>query len=81
MVAHGIGRANLLGVPQMGFDAVEFAWKRGNPLEMSGLFGPAPDQVMDWLMVPLTEAHTVGGELPRATPATAVVSRAATLAD
>lgn len=81
VVAHGIGRANLLGVPQMGFDAVEFAWKRGNPLEMSGLFGPAPDQVMDWLMVPLTEAHTVGGELLRAAPATAVVSRAATLAD
>lgn len=47
VVWHGLGRANLLGVPQMGFDAVEFAWKRGNPLEMSGLFGPAPDQVMN----------------------------------
>ena len=81
VVSHGVGRANLLGVPQLGFDAVEFAWKRGNPLEMSGLFGPAPDQMVDWLMVPLTEAHSVGGELLRAAPGTAVVSRASTLVD
>jgi hypothetical protein len=81
VVGHGFDRAGLLGVPQMGFDAVEFAWKRGNPAEMSGLFGPAPDQVVDWLQVPLTEAHSVGGELLRALPFTGVASRAATLAD
>lgn len=81
VVLHGIGRANLLGVPQLGFDAAEFAWKRGNPLEMSGLFGPAPDQLVDWLQVPLTEAHSVGGELLRAVPGTAIASRAATLVD
>jgi hypothetical protein len=81
VVGHGFDRAGLLGVPQMGFDAVKFAWKRGNPAEMSGLFGPAPDQVVDWLQVPLTEAHTLGGELLRAAPFTGVASRAATLAD
>jgi hypothetical protein len=81
VVRHGVSRANLLGIPQMGLDNLSFAANRGNPLELSGLLGPAPDQVIDWLMVPLTEAHAAGGELMRALPATGVVSRASTLVD
>lgn len=40
------------------------------------ILGPAPEHVVDWMMVPLSEEKTFGRELVRSAPGMTVYSRA-----
>jgi hypothetical protein len=84
-VWHGVQRANLMGVPQFGyevFEGFEPFDRPGRALSgVAGLFGPAPQQLVDWLMVPLTEDKTLGTEALRSLPLAPVATRAATMVD
>ena len=69
-IAHGASRANLMGIPQFAYDANPFT---GNP---AGLFGPTVDQAVGNLMIPVSDRHSVVGELINAMPGATILNRA-----
>jgi hypothetical protein len=72
-VRHGLDRANLMGIPQFGYDAITSPGKAfENPAmatsKAAGLFGPTVQQLVDWALVPLSEDKTLGGQTMRSLP-------------
>ena len=74
---HGFLRANLMGVPQFGYDAISNPFKdpTRSVESAAGLFGPAVSQATGILLAPLTEKHTAGGEFINALPGAVIANR------
>lgn len=82
-VEHGVMRANIMGVPQIAYDAMP-----GNPFsdhfsgtrtvrDAAGILGPTASLLTGWLLAPLTEEHTALGELRNTLPGAVVWNRIA----
>lgn len=75
--SHGFLRANLMGVPQLGYEAISNPFKdpTRSVESAAGLFGPAVSQATGILLAPLTEKHTAGGEFINALPGAVIANR------
>jgi hypothetical protein len=75
--SHGFLRANLMGVPQLGYEAISNPFKdpTRSVERAAGLFGPAVSQATGILLAPLTEKHTAVGEFINALPGAVIANR------